>query len=51
MQVRGTGNFNIPHRLNSDERPVMEAAKKKVRARVVLWHTAHWQGLLRQTQV
>lgn len=26
----GTGNFNIPHRLNSDERPVYEAAKKKV---------------------
>ncbi len=28
---RGTGNFNIPHRLNQDERPVYEAAKKKVR--------------------
>lgn len=27
----GTGNFNIPHRLNLDERPVYEAAKKKVR--------------------
>lgn len=27
---RGTGSFNIPHRLNSDERPVYEAAKKKV---------------------
>ncbi|WIA11743.1 hypothetical protein OEZ85_011838 [Tetradesmus obliquus] len=26
---RGTGNYNIPHRLNSDERPVYEAAKKK----------------------
>ncbi|KAF8071014.1 hypothetical protein HT031_001095 [Scenedesmus sp. PABB004] len=26
---RGTGNFNIPHRLNADERPVYEAAKKK----------------------
>jgi hypothetical protein len=27
---RGTGSFHIPHRLNSDERPVYEAAKKKV---------------------
>lgn len=26
---RGTGSFHIPHRLNSDERPVYEAAKKK----------------------
>jgi hypothetical protein len=29
---RGTGSFHIPHRLNSDERPVYEAAKKKVSA-------------------
>jgi len=26
---RGTGSFHIPHRLNSDERPVYEASKKK----------------------
>jgi hypothetical protein len=26
---RGTGSFHIPHRLNSDERPVFETAKKK----------------------
>ena len=27
---RGTGNTNIPHRLNNEERPVYESAKKKV---------------------
>jgi hypothetical protein len=27
---RGTGSFHIPHRLNADERPVYEAAKKRV---------------------
>src|SRR5690348_9661925 len=26
---RGTGSFHIPHRLNSEERPVYETAKKK----------------------
>jgi hypothetical protein len=28
---RGTGSHNIPHRLNADERPAYEAAKKRVR--------------------
>lgn len=30
-KVRGTGSRDIPHRLNADERPVYESAKKKVR--------------------
>ena len=42
-KVRGTGCRDIPHRLNADERPAYDAAKKKVRphARTVV-HTQGW---------